>query len=130
MKKKIRNLRRTSAQYKDTHHIFWCRKDYQRGWAKKLRDHWYCRVDIPMNTLHHHIHEGVSRVPPPRAISIKDALYQLELLERHGAIHPYDNIEKRLYLLLALFDCCEPETYNALKKQYDIVRKHFHRNPR
>lgn len=128
--KKRRNLRRTSAQYKDTHHIFWCRKDYQKGWAKRLRDHWYCRVDIPMNTLHHRIHEEIPQVPTPRVINIKDALSQLEMLEKYNAIHPYDNIEKRLYVLMALFDCCEPETHAALKQQYDIVRKHFYRNPR
>lgn len=128
--KKRKNLRRTSAQYKDTHHIFWCRKDYQKGWAKRLRDHWYCRVEIPMNTLHHRIHEEIPQVPTPRVINIKDALSQLEMLEKYNAIHPYDNIEKRLYVLMALFDCCEPGTHAALKQQYDIVRKHFYRNPR
>ena len=129
-KKRRRSMKRTSTRYKDTHHIFWCRKDYQVGWKKRLRDHWYCRVEIPMNTLHHKLHQEIPQVPTPNVQNIKDALFQLNMLEKYNAIHPYDTIEKRLIVLMALFECCEPETYAALKAQYEIVRKHFSRSPR
>lgn len=104
----------------DTHHLLWYKRDYSKGWAKRLRDHWYCRVDIPRDTLHKEIHNQVSYVPVPGACAIKDALFHLNLLERFGGIGPNDPIEKRLQVLMALFDCCEPATYNALKKQLDI----------
>lgn len=104
----------------DTHHILWYKRDYSKGWAKRLRDHWYCRVDIPRDTLHREIHHQVEHVPVPRVQNIKDALFQLDLLERFGGISPDDPIEKRLKVLMALFDCCEPATHKALKKQLDI----------
>ena len=110
---------------KDKHHIFYCRHDYNKGWAKTLRTHWYCTVEIPKNTLHRRIHHEVERVPVPAAVNVQGALFQLNLLEKFGAIHPYDNIERRLMVLMAVFDCCEPETHKALKKQYDIVRKFY-----
>lgn len=126
--KKVKKRNRhphTSNQYRDTHHILWPRHDWNKGWAKALRTHWYLRVDIPMRTLHRTIHHEMARVPVPRAINIKDAMYQLSQLEKHGAIHPYDTLEKRLYVLMALFDCCEPATHAALEQQYNIVRKFY-----
>ena len=30
---------------------------------------------------------------------------------------------------MALFDCTEPETHKALKKQYDTVRKFYKKAP-
>lgn len=104
----------------DTHHLLWYKKDYSKGWAKRLRDHWYCRVEIPRDTLHREIHSQTTHVPVPRVLSIKDALFQLGNLERYGGITHNDPIEKRLRVLMALFDCCEPATYDALKKQLDI----------
>jgi len=71
----------------------------------------------------------VRKVPIPSACNIQSALFQLNLLEKFGAIHRYDNIERRLMVLMALFDCCEPQTHEALKKQYDIVRKFYKKTP-
>lgn len=110
----------------DTHHLLWYKRDYSKGWAKRLRDHWYCRVDIPRDTLHREIHNQVRYVPVPRIFIIKEALYQLNLLERFGGISPNDPIEKRLRVLMALFDCCEPATYNALLKQLDVCKQNPH----
>lgn len=114
---------------KDKHHIFFCRHDYAKGWAKTLRTHWYCTVEIPKDTLHKRLHREVDRVPVPSACNVQSALYQLDLLEKFGAIHRYDNIERRLMVLMALFNCCEPKTHTALKKQYDIVRKFYKKTP-
>lgn len=106
---------------KDCHHLLWYKREYSKGWAKRIRDHWYCRVDIPRDTLHREIHNQVVHIPVPKVLSIKDALYQLELLERFGGISKDDDIEKRLKVLMALFDCCEPATHRALEKQYQVV---------
>ena len=114
----------------DSHHILWYKRDYSKGWAKALRDHWYCRITIPQDTLHREIHAKVSHIPVPRVISIKDALFQLQMLERFGGISPEDNFDKRLMVLMALFDCCESATHAALKKQHDIVRKFYFNDPR
>ena len=114
---------------KDNHHIFYCRHDYAKGWAKVLRTHWYCLVEIPKDTLHKRLHLELERVPVPSACNIQSALVQLDLLEKFGAIHSYDDIERRLMVLMALFDCAEPKTHKALKKQYDIVRKFYKKAP-
>lgn len=111
----------------DRHHLVWYRKDYSKGWAKRLRDHWYLSIEIPRDTLHHRIHYEVAHIPVPRAISIKSALEQLRLLEEYGGINRNDNIEKRLMILCALFECIEPKTYEALKKQYDIVCEFYNK---
>ena len=105
----------------DRHHILWYKRDYSKGWAKRLRDHWYLSVEIPRDTLHRKIHYEVAHIPVPRVSTIKDALYQLQILEQYGGIHADDDIEKRLKVLMALFACCEPATYNALKRQYETV---------
>lgn len=114
----------------DCHHILWYKKEYSKGWAKRLRDHWYCRLEIPRDTLHRQIHHEVAHIPVPRVISIKSALQQLEILERFGGISADDTIDKRLKVLMAIFDCCEPATHNALKKQLDVVCKFYHKSPR
>lgn len=114
----------------DRHHILWYRRDYGKGWAKKIRDHWYCSVEIPRDTLHHQIHYEVAHIPVPRVISIKSALQQLDLLEKFGGISKNDNIEKRLMVLMALFDCAEPATHSALKRQYKIACKFYNHDPR
>lgn len=114
----------------DRHHILWYKKEYSKGWAKRLRDHWYCHAEIPRDTLHRQIHHEVAHIPVPRVLSIKSALEQLNLLEKFGGISANDPIERRLMVLMAVFDCCEPATYNALKHQYEIVCKFYHKSPR
>lgn len=126
---KARN-RKERRKRTDRHHIWFCRHDYNKGWAKKLRTHWYCTVEIPKDTLHRMIHHGMVQVPVPSAIAIQNALQQLQMLEKNGAIHPYDNAERRLYVLMALFECICPDTHAALKKQYLMVCKFYHSNPR
>lgn len=114
----------------DRHHIVWYKRDYSKGWAKRLRDHWYCSVEIPRDTLHRQIHYEISHIPVPKAVSIKGALEQLNLLEKFGGIHKDDSIEMRLKVLMALFDYCEPKTHEALTKQYELVCEFYHKNPR
>lgn len=111
----------------DRHHLLWYKKDYSKGWAKRIRDHWYCSVEIPRDTLHRQIHYEIAHIPVPRAASIKNALFHLQLLENYDGIKPSDDIERRLMILCALFDCIEPKTYEALKKQYDLVCEFYNK---
>ena len=114
----------------DRHHLVWYKRDYSKGWAKRLRDHWYLSVEIPRDTLHRKIHYEIAHIPVPRVVAIKGALEQLDLLEKFGGIGRDDSIEKRLMVLCALFDCCEVKTYEALKKQYKLVCGFYHHDPR
>ena len=107
----------------DKHHIVWSKNDFSRGWPKRLRDHWYLCVRIPREPLHQEIHCRISHVPVPRNASIKVALAQLAILEKFGGINQEDDIEKRVSVLCALFDCVEPATYEALKAQLDIIHE-------
>ena len=108
----------------DKHHLLWCRRDWRTGYAHALREHWYLRMVIPKNTLHARIHESIANIPVPTGVSAREAYTQLMNLETYGAIHKNDPIEKRLKLLIALFDCQEPETAYALKQQLRIVQEY------
>jgi len=118
-----------SARYRyNQHHLFYIRRSWNTKKPKQLRAYYYCIVSIPV-ALHERIHAKVQDVPVPRAISIDSALDQLDYLSWHGAIKTTDNIEKRLGVLVALFECIEPETAEALKQQLQVVRE-FYRAPR
>lgn len=98
----------------------WC-----RGYAKALRDHWYLKVIVPKYTLHSEIHRRVSCIPVPRGQSAREAYEQLMMLEHYGALAHYDTMEKRLELLIALFDCVEQPTAEAFRKQLQIAREFY-----
>jgi hypothetical protein len=118
-----------SARYHNNqHHLFYIRRSWSSKKSKQLRSYHYCIVSIPV-ALHDRIHAEVQEVPVPRASSIDSAIDQLDYLSRYGAIKPTDNIEKRLGVLVALFECVEPETAKALRQQLRIVRE-FYRAPR
>lgn len=125
LKLQKRVARRLSASCgKDTHHLLYQKQAWHGGDALvALRDFWYCRAEIPKNTLHRRIHAIVQTIPVPKAINAKSALGQLRTLERYEVIHEDDDIERKLEVLIALFDCSEQPTADALKKQLDIVRK-------
>lgn len=118
-KKRKKNWFQTTAL--DSHHIFYTKISWNSVTANRLRSHWYCIVEIPKGTLHHKIHEAVRYIPVPRDIAIMEALEQLTILEDYGAIRPDDPIEKRLSVLVNLFDGTDKPTADALKKQYDVV---------
>lgn len=118
-----------SAEYRcNQHHLFYIQKSWNTKKLKRLRAYSYCIISIPV-ALHERIHAEVHEVPIPMESSIDSAIDQLDYLSRYRAIKPTDNIEKRLGVLVALFECIEPETAEALKQQLKIVRE-FYRAPR
>ena len=111
-----------------TIHLCFQKRHWRGGYLAELRDFPYCVVSIPRDSLHRYIHEWMSDVPAPRNVNAKSALLQLRMLEGYGAISENDSIEKRLRLLIALFDCVEQPTADAFRKQLDIVCK-FYKKP-
>ena len=71
--------------------------------------------------MHRKIHENINQIPPPSQENAGSVLWHLRYLERFGGISDKDPIEKRLKVLIALFDCSEQDTADALRKQLNIV---------
>lgn len=84
---------------------------------------------IPRASLHQQIHEWVSDIPAPREVSAREALKNLRLLEEYGAISETDPIEKRLLVLIALFDSIEQPTADGFRKQLYVVREYLKKPP-
>lgn len=126
-KKKYKKRKREKPQrsLSDRHHQHLCyqRRHWNKGWLKILRNYYYCIVKVPRSPIHKNIHEFIGDVPQPKGKNAKDALEQLMLLSRAGAISDNDPIEKRLYVLAALFDCCDQPTADAFRKQLEIVHR-------
>lgn len=112
----------------NSHHLCWQRRCWNYGDVKALRSHPYCIVEIPACTLHREIHERINQIPPPSQEGARSALWQLRYLERYGGISESDSIEKRLIVLIALFECSEQPTADAFKKQLEVVRE-FNKKP-
>ena len=111
----------------DAHHFCWPKNEWNHGYLKAIREHWYFKAIIPKYTLHPLIHKLITGSPTPDELEAKDALEQIMLLESYSAIHNYDPIEKRLELLINLFSCCSQPTADALTKELDIIRKFYNR---
>lgn len=94
-----------------------------------MREFHYCKVYIPKDTLHKRIHAQVPTVPVPKTVNALAALTQLRLLEQAGAISDDDNIEKRLMVLAALFDCVEQPTADAFREQQRIAHEFYTKKP-
>lgn len=124
-KKKRRKKRRSSYPRvnsgNNSHHLLWQRRRWDCGAVKALRSYHYCIIDIPANTLHREIHENINQIPPPSQENARRVLWHIQYLERFGGISERDPIEKRLKVLIALFDCSEQPTADALRKQLEIV---------
>lgn len=126
-KHRRKEVRRRSD--KDQHHLCYQKKFWRKSpGTQRLRDFHYCKVYIPRDTLHKRIHALVPIVPVPKDINALAALTQLRLLEQAGAISDEDNIERRLMLLAALFDCIEQPTADAFREQSKIVQE-FYKKP-
>lgn len=121
MRKKRKARPTQSDRQFDHHHILFTRREWGKGELKKLRLHPYCVIELPITSIHRHIHANMAHIPPPKSCSAREALLQLKLLERYGAIRRDDPIEKRLALLAAIFDCSDQPTADALRMQLRIV---------
>lgn len=115
---------------KNMHHLCYTRREWEHNSsAKQLREFWYCHVLIPQDTLHAKIHRWLYCVPCPPEIHAESALRQLKYLDSRGVLHEEDDIEKRLSLLLALFECTGQPTEEGLRLQLSIVRAYKDMKP-
>ncbi|WP_407457161.1 hypothetical protein [Fibrobacter sp.] len=121
-KKQKKCVSREKESKNDCHHILWQRKKWNKGYLRKLRDFYYCKVYIPKDTLHQEIHNRIRFIPEPRPMSARFAIQQLELLDYYGAISDSDSFDKRLRILIELFRYVEDNTASALELQLEIVR--------
>lgn len=108
----------------DRHHIFYIKNEWNKGELEKLRMHPYCVIDMHRETIHRFLHVHLAYIPTPRECSVGHILYQLQCLSEFGVISLDDPIEKRLMILIALFDYIEPETAEGLKAQLKLVREY------
>ena len=122
--RRARKQQNTNNGQRDCHHIFYQRRNWSRGALTVLRQFHYCKVYLPKNTVHRMIHVCVGNISPPKPVNADEALKQLRCLEKYGAISDSDGIEKRLKVLIALFDEVEPGTTLGLKRQLAVVREH------
>ena len=130
-KAKKRKKEISPRRSEDRHHQHLCYQE--RHWKsralKELRSYPYCSMLIPRASLHQQIHEWVSDIPAPREVSAREALKNLRLLEEYGAISETDPIEKRLLVLIALFDSIEQLTADGFRKQLYVVREYLKKPP-
>lgn len=123
MRKRRKKICRVRSVY-DTHHLLWTHRAWDKGVARKLRNHWYCQVKLEREGLHRWIHEEVCKIPVPNVCFIEDCLRQLEILEKANAIKPSDTIVTRLELLICCFDTGDSPTAEALKAQLEAIRRY------
>lgn len=130
MKKKLvhkKKKRKPKTPY-DRHHLFWMRNEWNKGELEKLRLYPYCIIEMDRDTIHRYLHNHLACIPTPKECSIERVLFQIKCLEYYGAIGPDDPIEKRLSVLIALFECSEQPTADALREQLRLVRE-FYKKP-
>ena len=107
----------------DKHHIFYIRKDWNKGDLNKLRLYPYCIAKVRRSTLHWHLHTRLAYIPAPKESYALPIISLLKMLEENGAISPKDTLEKRLAVLISIFEFVEQPTADALKEQLKIVHE-------
>lgn len=113
----------------DFHHLCYQRRNWKDGALGELRELDYCKAYIPKNTLHIRIHAEVWDIPTPQQINAKRALEQLAIFKEYGVISSDDSIERRLEVLVFLFEKVDQPTADAFRKQLNIVRKFYGKPP-
>ena len=106
----------------DSHHICFPKSNWENKYAKKIRTHWYFIIKIPKDTVHQEIHRNIPSIPVPNEYSAKRIYTQILFLENNGMLSETDSIQKRIRLLVMLFDNIEQPTSEALKEQLEIIQ--------
>ena len=114
---------------KDTHHLFYVRREWEQGVYAELRKHHYSRALVPKNSLHHDLHVAIKRIPLPEPEVVEEVLRKLDALDEVGALHEEDYIERKLDLFIELFDLKAKATADALRKQLEIVQEYYSKPP-
>lgn len=121
--KKHHKRRAVDLHTTDWHHCLFMRRNWEKGWAKRLREHRYCGSQIPKNTLHRQIHEAVRNVPTPDDWYCAQIYEAIESWIEGGFIHIDDPIDKKLEMLIKCFQVKYPATAEALRKELEVVHQ-------
>lgn len=113
----------------DNHHCLWPRRDWNKGYAKGIRSHWYFIVKIPRKTLHARIHEGITCIPVPPGQICRRVFEKIMSLDSYGLLSEEDPLESRLEMLASMFDGLYDPTADAIREQSKIVRRFYNRPP-
>lgn len=125
-KHKRKGERQVDYNRKDFHHLLFQGRHWQQGYAKLLRQHPYMGKYIPQATLHREIHAKIHDIPTPNGSECRIAYNEICRLEKLGEIDIVnDSVEKRLDLLISLWEDKCPATVAILKWQRDIVAKFY-----
>jgi hypothetical protein len=123
MSKKKRRAKKQNNATCNRHHCLWVARNWNRPWARKLREHPYMVISIPMNTEHKMIHANISGIPVLPEHFCEVAYKEIDRLWEFGAIHDTDPLSFRMKVLIAILDCTNDATVKALKKQKQIAEE-------
>ena len=105
------------------HHILFQRKHWKQGWANILREHPYCKVIIPQNTLHREIHSKVHDIPTPDGKACRVAVEAIDSWLEGGLISLDDPLERRIEVITWCFRAKYKATTAMLDYQREVVIK-------
>lgn len=126
-RKKYRRRRFTPKNTQDFHHFLFQRRHWQQGYAKALRNHWYCGAYIPRDTLHRGLHSKIHDIPVPNGKVCKRVYEKLCRMERNGLIDLHDSPVERLNFLINEFKEECPATTAMLEWQRDVISKFYNK---
>ena len=113
------------ARMQQTPHFFRKKERSSSGvWAAKLRQCQWCIVVIDFG-LHSYITLKSPPVPIPPDGVIEQVLYKLGRFVRHGSLSKETSLERRLEILVYLFEVAAPATAKALRVQLDAVWEYY-----
>ena len=118
---KVVEVGKTSIIY----HFLYQKRHWQQGYAKALREHWYCGSYIQQQPLHRTIHSKLHDIPVPNGKDCKRVFEELLFREQTGLINSSDTPMQRLsFLIEMLKDSC-PATTAMLEWQQQIISKYY-----
>lgn len=113
------------ARTQQTPHFFSKKEWLSSGvWAAKLRQCQWCIVVIDFE-LHAYVTLNSPPVPIPPDGVIENVLYMLGRLVKHGSLSRETGFERRLEILIYLFEGAAPATAKALRAQLDVVHEYY-----
>ena len=109
----------------NVHHILWKKNCWDTGWAKRLRNHPYCKIGVPRDTLHQLIHASIPEIPVASGIACKTAYEAIDSWLASGYASMEDDLSTRCRKLMMCFRVACPDTYKALQKQKQIADGYY-----
>ena len=127
-----RNRRKEQFSYlkKNVHHILWPKRNWKKGYAKKLRDHYYMKY-LMNQWVHENLHANLTIITVPNGSACRKAYEKLCEMYRRGEISEYDKVERRIDVLIGILEKenCSI-TICELRQQKEVARVLYSVRPR